>query len=147
MGGWGGGMKSWIHRSNGITCRRLGVAWVRWGKTLGKGGSKIKTGWKLSTGYGGWGGGLLCALAGWWWRRWLDTIKMFLMLVAEESVDGRGKGARGRPCVKADVRRVQRNRRVWSHLMGKGNIYEAGTNTHQATRRGPVTDPSKKPQN
>lgn len=37
-GGWGGGMKSWIHRSNGITCRRLGVGWVRWGKTLGKGG-------------------------------------------------------------------------------------------------------------
>lgn len=39
-------------------------------------------------------GGLLCALAGRWWRRRLDTIKMFLMLVAEKSVDGRGKRAR-----------------------------------------------------
>lgn len=69
-----------------------GWGWVRWGRTLGRGGSKMKTGWKLSTGDGGWG--LLCALAGRWWRRRLDTIKMFLMLVAEKSVDGRGKRAR-----------------------------------------------------
>lgn len=42
----------------------------------------------------GWGmgdGGLLRALAGRRWRRRLDAIKMFLMLVAEKSVDGRGK--------------------------------------------------------
>lgn len=46
--------------------------------------------------------------------------------------------------MKADVRRVQRNRQVRSHLMGKGNTYEAGSDTHQATRCGPETDPSKR---
>lgn len=39
-------------------------------------------------------GSLLCALAGRWWRRRLDTIKMFFMLVADKSVDERGNGAR-----------------------------------------------------
>lgn len=53
----------WGHREAGITgatalhAEDLGWGWVRRGKTLGRGGSEMKTGWKLSIGDGGWGMG------------------------------------------------------------------------------------------
>lgn len=61
--------------------------------------------------------GILCMLAGWWWRkevkRCLDTTKMSLMYEVEKSVRGRRRGREaGRPCMKADVRRVRRNHQV-----------------------------------
>lgn len=70
---------------------------------------------KLRSWHGGWG--VLCMLAGWWWRkgvkRRLDMTKMFLLFEAEKSAKKRaGDREEGRTCMKADVRRVQRNRQV-----------------------------------
>lgn len=49
-------MKSWLHKSTGITYGRLAVGVGEMGQdTRERGGSKMKTGWKLSIGYGGWG--------------------------------------------------------------------------------------------
>lgn len=58
---------------------------------------------------------------------------MFLIFEAKsEKARGKRREA-GRPCMKADVRGVRRNRRVWSHLIGKQNIYETGTHVHTHT--------------
>lgn len=141
----GGVVKCWIHRSNGITCRGLVVGVGEMGQdTRERGGSKMKTRWKLSTGDGGWGFTVRISWSVVEETTWHDQ-DVFNARGGEKCGRERkkSKSGRGRPCVKADVRRVQRNRQVWSHLMGKGNIYEAGSDTHRATRCGPVTDPSK----
>lgn len=102
----------------------------------------MKTGWKLSTGDGGWGFTVRISWSVVEETNWHDQ-DVFNARGGEKCGWERKKSKRGRPCMKADVRRVQRNRQVWSRLMGTGNTYEAGTDTDRATRCNPVTDPSK----
>lgn len=50
-----GDRKAGFTGATALHAEDLGWGWVRWGKTLGRGGSEMKTGWKLSIGGGGWG--------------------------------------------------------------------------------------------
>lgn len=53
-GKWGD-RKAGFTGATALHAEDLGWGWVRRGKTLGRGGSEMKTGWKLSIGDGGWG--------------------------------------------------------------------------------------------